>query len=75
MGSMSLTHWLIVLVIVVLLFGTKKLTHLGGDVASAIRNFRKGLQDDEKQEPSQLKADPPPPGAPASSDSKRENAP
>jgi sec-independent protein translocase protein TatA len=81
MGSMSLTHWLIVLVIVVLLFGTKKLTNIGGDVASAIKNFRKGLQDDDKTPPSQLKADPlkadpaaeVPPAANA--ENKRENTP
>jgi sec-independent protein translocase protein TatA len=75
MGSMSLTHWLIVLVIVVLLFGTKKLTNIGGDVASAIKNFRKGLQDDDKSPPAQLKADPPVPGETASAENKRENAP
>jgi sec-independent protein translocase protein TatA len=73
---MSLTHWLIVLVIVVLLFGTKKLTNIGGDLASAIKNFRKGLQDDEqKNPPSQLKADPPADGANSTSESKRENNP
>ena len=76
MGSMSITHWLIVLVIVVLLFGTKKLTNIGGDLASAIKNFRKGLQDDEqKTPPTQLKADPPAENTPASADSKRENTP
>jgi sec-independent protein translocase protein TatA len=75
MGSMSLTHWLIVLVIVVLLFGTKKLTNIGGDLASAIKNFRKGLQDDDKNPPSQLKADPPVEGSATPSDSKRENTP
>jgi sec-independent protein translocase protein TatA len=76
MGSMSITHWLIVLVIVVLLFGTKKLTNIGGDLASAIKNFRKGLQDDEqKNPPTQLKADPPAENTGASSDSKHENIP
>jgi sec-independent protein translocase protein TatA len=76
MGSMSITHWLIVLVIVVLLFGTKKLTNIGGDLASAIKNFRKGLQDDEqKNPPTQLKADPPAETTGASSDSKHENTP
>ncbi len=77
MGSMSLTHWLIVLVIVVLLFGTKKLTNIGGDLASAIKNFRKGLQDDEeKNPPSQLKADPAAETPPAANaETKRENTP
>ena len=75
MGSMSLTHWLIVLVIVVLLFGTKKLTNIGGDLASAIKNFRKGLQDDDKGPPSQLKADPPTEGTATPSENKHENTP
>ena len=74
MGSMSLTHWLVVLVIVVLLFGTKKLTNIGGDLASAIKNFRKGLQDDEDKPQPQLKADPLP-GATAAPETKRENTP
>lgn len=47
MGSFSIWHWLIVLLVVVLLFGTKKLRNVGGDLGSAIRSFRKGLQDDE----------------------------
>jgi sec-independent protein translocase protein TatA len=78
MGSMSLTHWLIVLVIVVLLFGTKKLTNIGGDVASAIKNFRKGLKDDDDKTPSsQLQADPLPtdPAAKPAAEAKRENTP
>ena len=74
MGSMSLTHWLIVLVIVVLLFGTKKLTNIGGDLASAIKNFRKGLQDDDDKQQAQLKADPEP-GATGAAETKRENTP
>jgi sec-independent protein translocase protein TatA len=48
MGSFSIWHWLIVLVVVVLLFGTKKLGNVGSDLSSAIKNFRKGLQDDDK---------------------------
>jgi sec-independent protein translocase protein TatA len=47
MGSFSIWHWLIVLAVVVLLFGTKKLRNAGSDLGSAIKSFRKGLQDDE----------------------------
>jgi sec-independent protein translocase protein TatA len=47
MGSFSIWHWLIVLVVVVLLFGTKKLRNVGGDLGSAIKSFRKGLQEEE----------------------------
>ena len=75
MGSLSIWHWLIVLVIVALVFGTKKLGNIGGDVASAIKSFRKGLQDDDSHPPSQLKADPEPVVKPATSDIKRDNVP
>lgn len=47
MGSFSLWHWLIVLLVVVLLFGTKKLRNVGSDLGSAIKSFRKGLAEDE----------------------------
>jgi sec-independent protein translocase protein TatA len=71
MGTWGIGHWLIVLLIAVLLFGTKKIGNIGGDLASAIKNFRKGLQDDDHASP-QLKADP---NATASSESKRETTP
>lgn len=48
MGSFSIWHWLVVLVVVVLLFGTKKLRNAGGDLGSAIRSFRKGLAGDDE---------------------------
>jgi sec-independent protein translocase protein TatA len=47
MGSFSIWHWLIVLLVVVLLFGTKKLRNVGGDLGSAIKSFRKGLQEED----------------------------
>lgn len=47
MGGFSIWHWLIVLVIVALIFGTKKLRNMGEDIGSAVKSFRKGLQDDE----------------------------
>jgi sec-independent protein translocase protein TatA len=73
MGTWGIGHWLIVLLVAVLLFGTKKLGNIGGDLASAIKSFRKGLQDDDQSQ-AQLKADP---GAstPAGSEAKRENTP
>ncbi|MEO8459395.1 MAG: Sec-independent protein translocase subunit TatA [Dokdonella sp.] len=58
MGSFSIWHWLVVLVIVALVFGTKKLRNIGEDVGSAIKSFRKGMQEGDEP-PSQLKADPP----------------
>ena len=45
MGSISLWHWLIVLVIVVLIFGTKKLKNIGSDLGGAVKGFKDGLKD------------------------------
>lgn len=49
MGSLSIWHWLIVLGIVILVFGTKKLSSVGSDVGSAIRNFKKAMTDGEAE--------------------------
>lgn len=46
MGSFSIWHWLVVLVVIVLVFGTKKLRNVGGDLGAAIKNFRKGMNDE-----------------------------
>ena len=48
MGSLSIWHWLIVLVVVVLVFGTKKLGNVGKDVGSAVRGFKEGMKGDEE---------------------------
>lgn len=53
MGSFSIWHWLIVLLVVVLVFGTKKLSNIGKDVGEGIKGFKKGLKDDDAP-PSQL---------------------
>ncbi|MGB4811656.1 MAG: Sec-independent protein translocase subunit TatA [Methylophilaceae bacterium] len=45
MGSLSIWHWLIVLLIVVLVFGTKKLKNMGGDVGGAVNEFKKAMKD------------------------------
>ena len=47
MGSFSMWHWLIVLAIVLLLFGRGKIPELMGDVAKGIKNFKKGMSDEE----------------------------
>jgi sec-independent protein translocase protein TatA len=47
MGSLSITHWLIVLVIVALVFGTKKIRNLGSDLGGAIKGFKEGMQEIE----------------------------
>ena len=45
MGTFSIWHWLIVLLIVVLLFGTKKLKNLGSDLGGAVKGFKDGMKD------------------------------
>ncbi|MGA8277699.1 MAG: Sec-independent protein translocase subunit TatA [Rhodanobacteraceae bacterium] len=71
MGGLSIWHWLIVLVIVALIFGTKKLRNMGEDLGSAIKSFRKGLNEgDEQRAPEELKADP---AAPASTAEKAQD--
>jgi sec-independent protein translocase protein TatA len=44
MGSFSIWHWLIVLVIVVLVFGTKKLKNIGSDLGGAVKGFKDGMK-------------------------------
>jgi len=52
MGGFSIWHWLIVLVIVLLVFGTKRLTSGAKDLGNAVKEFKKGMRDDER--PAQL---------------------
>jgi sec-independent protein translocase protein TatA len=61
MGIGGIWHWIILLAIVALLFGTKKLRNVGEDVGAAIKGFKKGMQDGDDK--AQLKADPPPENA------------
>jgi sec-independent protein translocase protein TatA len=50
MGSLSIWHWLIVILVVVLLFGRGKISDLMGDVAKGVKSFKKGLSDDDEAE-------------------------
>ncbi|MFP5413207.1 Sec-independent protein translocase subunit TatA [Zeimonas arvi] len=45
MGSLSIWHWLIVLVIIMLVFGTKKLRNIGSDLGGAVRGFKEGVKE------------------------------
>jgi sec-independent protein translocase protein TatA len=45
MGSFSIWHWLIVLLIIVLIFGTKKLRNIGADLGGAVKGFKDGVKD------------------------------
>lgn len=47
MGAMSIWHWLIVLVVVLIVFGTKKLRGAGGDLGSAVKNFKDAMKEGE----------------------------
>ncbi|WP_101926125.1 MULTISPECIES: Sec-independent protein translocase subunit TatA [Luteimonas] len=47
MGSFSIWHWLIVLVVVLLVFGTKRLRGAGRDLGEAVKGFKKGIHDDD----------------------------
>jgi sec-independent protein translocase protein TatA len=47
MGSFSIWHWLIVLLVVVLIFGTKKLRSLGSDLGGAVKGFKEGMKSEE----------------------------
>jgi sec-independent protein translocase protein TatA len=50
LGGFSLTHWLVVLLVVLILFGAGKLPRLMGDFAKGIKNFKTSLKDDEASE-------------------------
>ena len=51
MGSFSIWHWLIVLVIVLLIFGTKKLRNMGTDLGGAVKGFKDGMKGEEDKKP------------------------
>ena len=51
MGSFSIWHWMIVLLIVVLVFGTKKLKNIGTDLGSAVKGFKDGMKEGGAAEP------------------------
>jgi len=65
MGSMSWIHWAIVLVVVILIFGTKKLGNMGGDIGKAVKGFKDGVKGSDEDKP----ANPPaPPATPSTID-------
>lgn len=49
MGSFSIWHWLVVLVVVLLIFGTKKLRNMGTDLGAAVKGFKQGMRDEDKE--------------------------
>lgn len=53
MGSFSIWHWLIVLVIVMLIFGTKKLRNIGQDLGGAVKGFKDGMKESSADTPAE----------------------
>jgi len=58
MGSFSIWHWLIVLLIVALVFGTKKLANMGSDVGKAVKGFKDGVKGEEEAAAARKEATP-----------------
>jgi len=56
MGSFSIWHWLVVLVIVMLVFGTKKLGNIGSDLGKAVKGFKEGIKSEEEKSVAQTPA-------------------
>ena len=53
MGTWSIWHWLVVLVIVLLVFGTKKLRNIGADLGGAVRGFKDGVKESSADKPAE----------------------
>ncbi len=62
MGSFSIWHWLVVLLVVLLLFGSGKISGLMGDLANGIKSFKKNIKDEEKDASMTAESAPPAPG-------------
>ncbi|MDO8301489.1 Sec-independent protein translocase subunit TatA [Lacisediminimonas sp.] len=56
MGSFSVWHWLIVLVIIMLIFGTKKIGNMGSDLGKAVKGFKDGVKGSEEEKSGQAPA-------------------
>lgn len=73
MGSFSIWHWLIVLLVVVLIFGTKKLRNIGADLGGAVKGFKEGMREgDDKTAKGEI---PPSAGQTIEGEARKENQP
>jgi sec-independent protein translocase protein TatA len=70
MGSLSIWHWLIVLLIVVMVFGTKKLKNIGSDLGGAVKGFKDGMKDGSQPDAAAAATPTPPAGQVAQDTSK-----
>jgi len=59
MGGLSIWHWLIVLLVVLLIFGTKKLRNIGQDLGGAVKGFKEGMKSSEDTAGAEKEAEPP----------------
>lgn len=71
MFGLSISHLILLLVVVVLIFGTSKLRNMGSDLGGALRDFKKGLNGSDEQPQPKLQADAPPPASAQTSDEKK----
>ena len=72
MGSLSIWHWLIVLLVVVLIFGSKKLRNMGADLGSAVKGFKDGMKSEEDKAPAAKVEIPPGAGQTIEGEAKKE---
>jgi sec-independent protein translocase protein TatA len=72
MGSFSIWHWLIVLLVVVLIFGTKKLRNIGADLGGAVKGFKEGMREGDDKAKAEI---PPSAGQTIEGEARKENQP
>ena len=72
MGIGSWWHWVLVLVVVILIFGTKKLRNLGADLGSAVKGFKDGMKSEEEKSAQAKTEIPPTPGQTIEGEAKKE---
>ena len=75
MGSFSIWHWLIVLLVVILIFGTKKLSNLGKDLGSAVKGFKDGMKPEDDKTGTAKAEIPPSTGQTIEGEAKKEATP
>ena len=75
MGSFSIWHWLVVLVIVLLIFGTKKLKNVGSDLGSAVKGFKDGMKTSDDSTTASTAVPPQVTGQTIDVEAKKESAP
>ena len=73
MGSLSIWHWLIVLVVVLVIFGTKKLRNLGGDLGAAVKGFKDGMKSEDDKSAQANAEIPPSTGQTINGEAKKES--